>query len=93
MSGGPVKPVFINSVELDSFYISEGLNSSCTPSGSGQQAEIGKIIDKYTLQEDVEKQQQEQKQEEEKKRMNWLRGQLKYLDSTEWIFQNKTAFK
>ena len=24
MSGGPVKPVFINSVELDSFYISEG---------------------------------------------------------------------
>ncbi len=39
-----------------------GLNSSCTPSGSGQQAEIGKIIDKYTLLEDVEKQQQEQKQ-------------------------------
>ena len=40
-----------------------GLNSSCTPSGSGQQAEIGKIIDKYTLLEDVDKQQQEQKQE------------------------------
>ena len=44
-----------------SFYLT-GLNSGCTPSGSGHQAEISKIIDKYTLLEDVENQQKEQKQ-------------------------------
>jgi hypothetical protein len=87
---GPVKPVFLNDVELDSFYITEGLNSSCTP--SGQQAEIGKIIDKYTLLEDVEKQEEEQKQEEQKKRINGLRSQLNYLDSTVWMFQNNKPF-
>ena len=61
------------------------MNSSCTPSGSGQQAEIGKIIDKYTLQEDVEKQQQEQKQALVQFRFIGIRGGYPHPNPTPFL--------
>jgi len=94
-AGGPVKPVFLtpSNVEFDSFYIAEGLNSNSASTSTGSEAEIGKLIEKYSLPEDVEKQLQEHNQEEHKKRMNSLRGELEYLDKTDWMFQNHNLKK
>lgn len=63
-SGGPVKPVFLtpSNVEFDSFYIAaKGLTSN-SASATGSDAEIGKLIERHSLPEDVEKQLQEHNQ-------------------------------